>query len=90
MRDDHHHPQEEEEGGGVVGQENLVRTSVNFRESPVDCGHRQDGWGCEESRREEMKTFNQCDKVGFFYINTSGNGKICPFSKSENDLSITL
>ncbi len=45
MRDDHHHPQQEEEGGGVIGQENLVRTSVNFRESPVDCVHRQDGWG---------------------------------------------
>ena len=38
----------------------------------------------EESRREERKTFNQCDKVGFFYINTSGNAKICPFSKSDN------
>ena len=45
LRDDHHHPQQEEEGGGVIGQENLVRTSVNFRESPVDCVHRQDGWG---------------------------------------------
>ena len=45
MRDDHHHPQQEEEGGGVIGQENLARTSVNFRESPVDCVHRQDCWG---------------------------------------------
>ena len=32
MRDDHHHPQQQQEGVGEVGQENLVRTSVNFRE----------------------------------------------------------
>ena len=83
MRDDHHHPQQQQEGGGVVGQENLVRTSVNCREQlsllctlcmtslrmsyllaqgahlfSVD---REAG---EEARREEMTTFNLCDKVG--------------------------
>ena len=83
MRDDHHHPQQQQEGGGEVGQENLVRTFVNFREqmsllwtvcmtflrmsyllvqgAHLFCADMEAG---EESRREEIRTFNLCDKVG--------------------------